>query len=356
MRIIINYIAAGGRIYDLIYTISAHYNFGSVGVLHKMNSRNADDQIDTIFADLNEKLKNSPDGIDVFFQYYEGRPCCMTMLFMKIMWDFETPAEFIRYYSKMDIHELYLQVLAYYDNYRLENNQYKVILSDSGTFSAFIGSLHLLNDFKSKLLLFFENPNSCIENIVRVMTYVLNKMRAVLHLKKAETDEFVKRTFSVLKNDTCLLSIDKDPFIVDLTQYSIINFTVSVINDAVVYIVQGEDQFNLCFGLYHEKYIQKSLEYTEQMDIQAIAKALGEDLRYRIFNMLKKKDMYMTEVAAALDLPPAAICYHINLLLKSRLITTTTQGRKTYYSINRKQIDAIAKFIKVSFTDDKTDE
>jgi hypothetical protein len=257
-----------------------------------MNGHIADNNIDYIFTGLNEKLKSKPQGVDVFFQYYEGRPCCMTMLFMKIMWDFKTPAEFVRYFSKIYVNELCVQALAYYDEYRYNNDAYKDLLADNEKLSVFINSLHLFNDLKTNLILFIENPKPYIINITEIMTYVLIKMRAVFHYKKAETEAFVQKTFSILENDTCLLSLDKEPFVVNLTQYNIINFTVSVINDAVVFILQGEDQLNLCFGIYHEQYTEKSLEYTEQIDLQSIAKALGENLRYKIFNMLNKKNVY----------------------------------------------------------------
>jgi DNA-binding transcriptional ArsR family regulator len=62
----------------------------------------------------------------------------------------------------------------------------------------------------------------------------------------------------------------------------------------------------------------------------------------------------MAEIAAGLELPAPAVCYHINLLLKARLIRTTTKGRKTYYSLNRKQIDAISKYLKLSFAEENS--
>jgi DNA-binding transcriptional ArsR family regulator len=86
--------------------------------------------------------------------------------------------------------------------------------------------------------------------------------------------------------------------------------------------------------------------------LQLVAKALGEDIRYKIFNMVNKNEMYMSEIAASLELPAPAICYHINLLIRAKLIKTTIKGRKTYYSINRKQLNAVFKFLKISYSAD----
>lgn len=352
LGIIINYIPSGGQIYDLIYTISAHFNFGSVSILHKINGRDADSYFDHIFADLNHVIKNKPQGIDLLFHYFNGRPCCMTMFFMKILWEFKTPAGFIRYFSEVDSTELCAKVLAYYDEYKLSDDFYKDILSDDKLLNEFVHSLQISANLKTNLILFFKNPFAHIKNITEVMTYVLNKMRAVLHYKKSKIDDFVKRTFDLLEKDSCLLSFESEPYVVYLTEQKIIKFTVCVINDAILYVFQSENQIRLCFGINYEQYPGKSLEYTETIDLQAIAKALGEDLRFKIFNMLNKNNMYMAEIAASLELPAPAICYHMNLLIKSKLICTTIKGRKTYYSINRKHINAVSKFLRISFSDD----
>jgi DNA-binding transcriptional ArsR family regulator len=352
LEIIINYIPAGGQIYDLIYTISAHFNFGSVSILHKMNGHIAENYFDNIFADLNDLIKSKPQGIDVFFQYFTGGPCCMTLFFMKMLWDFKTPAGFIRYFSEIDDNELRAKVLEYYDEYKSNDDVYKEMLTDNVKLIEFVCSFHISTIFRNNLISFFKNPKPFVKNITEIMTYALNKMRAVLRYKKSEIEGFIASSFSLLEKDSCVLSLENNPFVVNLTEQKIIKFTVCVINDAVLYVSQSEDQIRICFGINYEQYPEESLEYTETIDLQLVAKALGEDIRYKIFNMVNKNEMYMSEIAASLELPAPAICYHINLLIRAKLIKTTIKGRKTYYSINRKQLNAVFKFLKISYSAD----
>lgn len=66
-------------------------------------------------------------------------------------------------------------------------------------------------------------------------------------------------------------------------------------------------------------------------------KALGDATRLKIIHMLTGKKMYIQEISDVLNLTPATVSHHINLLLQEGLVCVTVdveKAKKIYYEIN----------------------
>lgn len=78
-------------------------------------------------------------------------------------------------------------------------------------------------------------------------------------------------------------------------------------------------------------------------------KALADPSRLKIIDLISKDKMYLQELAEALSLTPATISHHINVLLKSELISITIDAertKKTYYETNCTKIESLGDSIK----------
>jgi DNA-binding transcriptional ArsR family regulator len=67
-------------------------------------------------------------------------------------------------------------------------------------------------------------------------------------------------------------------------------------------------------------------------------RALGDDSRLRILHLLRDRDMYLTELAQALEVSKPTIKHHLTQLRAAGLVTVTTQGAQTYYSLRKDRL------------------
>ncbi len=62
-----------------------------------------------------------------------------------------------------------------------------------------------------------------------------------------------------------------------------------------------------------------------------IFKALSEETRLRIINLLRNGELCVCDIVAALDLIQPKISFHLNVLKEAKLIKDRKQGRWIYY-------------------------
>lgn len=68
-------------------------------------------------------------------------------------------------------------------------------------------------------------------------------------------------------------------------------------------------------------------------------RALGDESRLRILQLLAERDRYLTELATELELSKPTISHHLAQLRSAGLVTMTEQGNLTYYSLRRDRVE-----------------
>ena len=76
----------------------------------------------------------------------------------------------------------------------------------------------------------------------------------------------------------------------------------------------------------------------------SVWKVLSEDSRRQILLLLRKRDMYPTEIAKYFDTTLAAVSTNLRILKDADLIKETREGQKKRYSINPKTSMEIKDF------------
>ena len=99
-----------------------------------------------------------------------------------------------------------------------------------------------------------------------------------------------------------------------------------------------------CFKI--DKDILKYIEDLERNKAEILAKknfiekvnyfkALGDRVRFLIYNLIGKKEMCVCELTAILNLSQPAISHHIKILEQAGLIHGVKKGKFTSYEINK---------------------
>ena len=73
-------------------------------------------------------------------------------------------------------------------------------------------------------------------------------------------------------------------------------------------------------------------------------KALNDQTRREILEMLQKRDMTAGEIADQFNMSKPSISHHLDLLKQANLVEFVKNGQFIYYSINTTVVDDILKW------------
>lgn len=78
-------------------------------------------------------------------------------------------------------------------------------------------------------------------------------------------------------------------------------------------------------------------------DKSLIFKALGDDTRQRIINMLKNGTLCGCTILEQLDITQPTLSHHMKLFCELNIVTCEKKGKWTYYTLNKSLFKEIIK-------------
>ena len=87
--------------------------------------------------------------------------------------------------------------------------------------------------------------------------------------------------------------------------------------------------------------------------MNAVFKALNDNTRREILEMLKEKDLTAGEIADRFNISKPSISYHLDLLRAGGLVVSVKEGQYIYYSLNTTVMDELLKWIMQLKNDNK---
>lgn len=79
--------------------------------------------------------------------------------------------------------------------------------------------------------------------------------------------------------------------------------------------------------------------------MNAIFKALNDETRRKIIELLKQKDMNAGEIAEEFNISKPSISHHLDILKRADLITNEKKGQYVYYSLNTTIVEDLLNWI-----------
>jgi ArsR family transcriptional regulator, arsenate/arsenite/antimonite-responsive transcriptional repressor len=80
-------------------------------------------------------------------------------------------------------------------------------------------------------------------------------------------------------------------------------------------------------------------------DLNTIFKALNDQTRRDILELLKEKDMTAGDIADQFSISKPSISHHLDLLRQAELVVSVKEGQYIYYSLNTTVMDEMLKWI-----------
>ena len=79
--------------------------------------------------------------------------------------------------------------------------------------------------------------------------------------------------------------------------------------------------------------------------MNSLIKALNDETRRQIVDLLKKEDMNAGEIAAHFNISKPSISHHLDILKRADLVTSEKKGQFVVYSLNTTIVDDILQWI-----------
>ncbi|MCL7454613.1 MAG: metalloregulator ArsR/SmtB family transcription factor [Anaerolineae bacterium] len=74
------------------------------------------------------------------------------------------------------------------------------------------------------------------------------------------------------------------------------------------------------------------------IDCVEFCRALGDDTRQKILQMLLQGELSVGEIVEAFDVSQPTISHHLNVLKQVDLVTSRKEGKQVYYGINHDNV------------------
>lgn len=79
--------------------------------------------------------------------------------------------------------------------------------------------------------------------------------------------------------------------------------------------------------------------------MNSLFKALNDDTRRKILDLLKVKDLSAGQIAAAFDISKPSISHHLDLLKQANLVSSVKNGQFVIYSLNTTVLEEVMQWI-----------
>ncbi len=81
------------------------------------------------------------------------------------------------------------------------------------------------------------------------------------------------------------------------------------------------------------------------MSFNKTMQALADPTRRRILELLKKKDLGVSEIAKNFEMTLPSLSHHLNILKQTDLVTSQRRGQEIIYSLNLSVFEELAKVL-----------
>jgi DNA-binding transcriptional ArsR family regulator len=87
--------------------------------------------------------------------------------------------------------------------------------------------------------------------------------------------------------------------------------------------------------------------------MDSIFKALSDKNRRKILEILKDKDMTVSEISKHFDFSGASLSHHLDILKRSRLVVSERKGQFIVYSLNTSVFEEVTRMLMNVFKKEK---
>jgi DNA-binding transcriptional ArsR family regulator len=188
------------------------------------------------------------------------------------------------------------------------------------------------------------------ETLLAAPGAAIDRIRGLFGEWLSRYEEVEPRVDQIIRRDLALRQADRDLPPVELVERTTggvrwlgepgvdrVILAPSYFSRPVNYLFSGIDWRLFAYPVADES-VESSDGSAPPSSMIRLYRALGDESRLRILRLLRDKDMYLTELAQALEVSKPTMKHHLTQLRVAGLVTVTDLGAQTYYSLRRDRL------------------
>lgn len=325
------YTKAPGDILDLFNIFVYHFNKEKHIKKYQIEDpveydRMMNDLIDG--SEINDKL--------YMFFYIDDQNSFMEERFLNAQkYDFLQEDYFVNICEKIKSADLFWEVLKFYTKYKGSASE---VLSADYLYEILM-KCEIPDRIRLQLMHFNYNRSTYTEILIKEIKEKYEYIKR-LYAKKQNTIEKIGQTVSDRSIRLHLLKlVSYNP-----PEDEALFFSVSLLHEKLLTVLDGQNTYLMigCGVLQHLNDAK-----VHDVNIDAISKALSENIRIELLNFIKSRgEISTTEIANTFSKGLTATYYHLNILTAAQALKYRDEGRTVYYSINSEFFNRYAELIR----------
>ena len=349
----ITYDPIPGKIFDLIQVVQHGINKDSYDRVVALSGIAPDPAVVEAAQNVWQESDMETPGAFLLFSRNDSPECFMTHHYYGLLSGLASMEAFIDDFKGFDRQELKGQVLSFLDKENRDPGYYDSLIGDAAALYAFAEGLNSPSVLKWELLSLINNPEPLIDSVTALLSQVAERLNDIYRKNAKELDNFKQRIEAKIKQGTQLLqeefgsienqlSIDADQDVVG---------SCSFMNETTLTPLKQDGSLIVILGINYQKVLGTHYIDNDPINLDATLKALSDTARLKILQMLAIQDMYVAEIAQAIDKGMSTTSYHLDMLHYAGLVDSRTEGKRTYYILDRenfqKRLELLQKFVGV---------
>ena len=246
--------------------------------------------------------------------------------------------DFLRDVFEVEENELFARFLFHIDGMKQTMEDYRRLASSPAVYGEYISNMSVSDTLKAALLLFSIDK----QRYLGAFRWIF------VQIDKAV--DYVHKQFSGFFNQ-CLEELGNEDFIraqlakwcpSDLCDTDIV-LAPSLLNPSLVRAQAADGVLYFDVGFDLENAVNASKEQVLRLNLNQIGKLLSEPKRCEIVDLLCRDELYMSQIANALDIPPNTTHYHMQMFMDTGAVAITMKGKRCLYRMNKHFFKALAK-------------
>ncbi|MFM1553119.1 ArsR/SmtB family transcription factor [Helcococcus ovis] len=304
--------------------------------------------INNVTKEVKKILSKNSQFNEFFNKYEDGKNSISEYAFISYLNNKKSFSEF-----KQDDILKSIADFIYISNYasNLEFKNKKVVFSDLYSVIESIENSSF-NDMQKFLLVKLSmNVNNILDNFIKMLSDLENIISKNFYLIEKNFENSFKSVKNEKYKNTSLWTDLRNHNVEQMDGNLVFYSSIFISYDYNVSLfVQIEDykkvEFIVLIGILQSLLFEYKIDEERNEKIKDIIRMLNDYTRLEIINLLSIREMYGKEIADNLNLTTATVSYHINNLIQNKLVNTRTEGRKMYFSLNKKTLLEISDYFK----------
>lgn len=266
----------------------------------------------------------------------------------KTLWDMQKTETYIDWFSKLNYESLIQRMNAALECFTKDERTIDLGTESSKEFlfSCLESIDELSLSVKWEIMNFYDNPQRLH---LKFSEFLSSYARCLMNIYNENSIWFKKRCEAI---NEWITAKGKLPFEKELEKnqfgkpYKRAFISVSLLNEFCIDVSDFDDDLYIVLGARSNDFYEQ-LKGTESNEhFFNMLKVMSDQTRFSILKATSKKPLYGAEIASKLNLTPATIKHHLEILNVSGLLKVNREnGYKIYYSLDKQELKKLLNYI-----------